>query len=309
MKQKNDKHENSKPAKRKNHPFPLFFFIRQTQFYAKIAYKYSTISHLIDILGQLAPTMLFLLRYRGCFSVSNFLNIGNIAVSPSNNSDSELAPYSSAFERCLRDRWWCSGATFGDEWWCECCIDLANFRCGVVDWTVSRSRSLSVSLWPNGCFGLWRCFGRFFSETLRWIGAAVVLLFCCSYVLWTKCACSWHLCGFAWFRGDWRCFAWDNVWVSHKSLCDTTKFVPFVLAAPIWTLTRRCCSVWFKSETLFQEDNSPEFHHPFSICFTRNLFNSLFVLPLCGQMLFNSLFECVNDEFTCVLTFFSSISC
>lgn len=49
-------------------------------------------SHLIDILGQLAPTTLFLPRCLGSFSVNNFLKIGKIAVSPSNSSDSETAP-------------------------------------------------------------------------------------------------------------------------------------------------------------------------------------------------------------------------
>lgn len=176
--------------------------------------------------------------YRGCFSVNSFLNIGRMAVSPSSSSDSELAPKSSGFVRCFRCL---SGATFGEEWWWECCSDFINFRCGVVERTLSRSRSLSVSLWPNDCFGLCRCLVRFFSDTLLCIGPDGELFWSYGDV---KCECSWHLCGLAWFLGDWR-LAWDNVWVSHRSLCDTTKLP--LIGVPICTLTRRWGS-WFKSE-------------------------------------------------------------
>lgn len=134
----------------------------------KTSYKYSTISHLIEMFGQLAPTTLFRPRCLGCFSVNSLRNIGKMAVSPSISSDSELAPYISDLFRCRRSL---SGATFGDEWWCECCDDLASLRCGVMGLMFSRSRSLSVSLWPSGIFGLCLCFVRFFSDTLRWIGA------------------------------------------------------------------------------------------------------------------------------------------
>jgi hypothetical protein len=103
-------------------------------------YKYSTISHLIDILGQLAPIE-FLVRCRESFSLKSFLKIGRIAVSLSSSSDSELAPYRflleqlvSFFMRCLVCallECFFSGATFGVEWWCECC-DLVNFRLVVI---------------------------------------------------------------------------------------------------------------------------------------------------------------------------------
>lgn len=185
--------------------------------------------------GQLAPTILFLPRYRGCFSVSNFRKIGKIAVSPSMSSDSELAPYKSALLRCFR----CfSGATFGDEWWCECCTDLTNLRCGVVEWIFSRSRSLSVSLWPSGIFGLWRCLVRFFSDTLRCIGGAIVGGVFWSYGPRWECSC-WQRCGLPWWRdGDCRCLACERVCVSHRSLCDTTK----LLLSALPMLTRRCGS-------------------------------------------------------------------
>lgn len=67
-------------------------------------------------------------------------------------------------------------------------MDLASLRCGVDDELIfSRSRSLSVSLWPNGNLGLCRCFVRFFSETLRWIGAEEIGVLG-SYAL--RCECS-----------------------------------------------------------------------------------------------------------------------
>lgn len=210
----------------------------------QLLYKYSTISHLMDILGQLAPTMLPRPRYCGCFSVNNFLNIGRMAVSPSSNSDSELAPNNSGFVRCLR----CfSGATFGDEWWCEwCCSDFINLRWGVDECTLSRSRSLSVSLWPICCcLCLCRCFERFFSDTLRCIGPDGDVVASCE-PCWYECECSWQRCDVAWLRGDCRCFACDKVCVSQRSLCDTTKLP--LIGVPICTLTRRCGS-WFSTIT------------------------------------------------------------
>lgn len=61
-------------------------------FLSRLLYKYSTISHLIDILGQLAPTTFLLALYLDSFSVNSFLKMGSIAVSLSSNSDSEHAP-------------------------------------------------------------------------------------------------------------------------------------------------------------------------------------------------------------------------
>lgn len=150
----------------------------------RVIYKYSTISHLIDILGQLAPTTLLLALYRDSFSVSSFLKIGSMAVSLSSNSDSEQAPcmfdeddrwwwwWSRLFDRCLCSLtlllWLLSGATLGVDWWCEWC-DLTSFRfCAQSCASMRCSRSLSVSLWHTGIFCLCRCF-RFFSETLRCI--------------------------------------------------------------------------------------------------------------------------------------------
>lgn len=217
----------------------LYEYVR----FQKLLYKYSTISHLIDIFGQLAPTRLPRPRYRGCLSVNSFLNIGSMAVSLSISSVSLLAPNSSGFVRCLR-LW--SGATFGDEWWCECCCNVfISFRWGVVERTLSRSRSLSVSLCPIDCgFCLCRCFVRFFSETLRCIGPDGEVLGSCELCCWNECECSWQRCGLGWFRGDCRCLACDNVCVSHRSLWDTTKLP--LIGVPIWTLTRLWGS-WFST--------------------------------------------------------------
>lgn len=269
-----------------------------------LLYKYSTISHLIEIFGQLAPTI-FRPRWCGCFSVNSFLNIGKMAVSPSSSSDSELAPYSSDLLRCERRCF--SGATFGDEWWCECCDNLASLRCGVVGLIFSRSRSLSVSDWPSGNLGLWRCLVRVFSDTLRCIGVDVTLLESCMVCEW-----SWHRCWLLCRGCACRIFAADNVCVSQRSLCDTTK-LPFN-AAP--TLTRLGCS-WFRSEN----DESGHIRSPFYSGHFRRIFAEmkkmwldaiLLVLPLCGQMLFSSLFEWVNDceLVSCrFLDVFSSSSC
>lgn len=167
-------------------------------------------SHLIEIFGQLAPTPLLRLelRYRGWRSVNNFLKIGKIALSPSSSSDSEQAPnkLDSASSLSVVGVWLRylrfsdPGATFGVEWWWACCIDLKSARdfgllflnngASVTPapwWWYppapvpdnieggSRSRSLSVSLWAEiSCLtaDLCRCLVRFFSETLRWMGAA-----------------------------------------------------------------------------------------------------------------------------------------
>lgn len=185
--------------------------------------------------------------------------------------------WSRLFDRCL-----CilalSGATLGVDWWCEWC-DFASFRFWAhICASIRCSRSLSVSLWQTWIFCLWRCF-RFFSETLRCMtplplpvlkppgdpfswkysccgvvakdddGVACCICWCCCCIC--ICICKgaltyvWSGQRCCWFLGVCRecCFACDNVWVSHKSLCDTTKLL--FMAAPM--LTRRCCSAMLRS--------------------------------------------------------------
>lgn len=80
------------------HPFPQFTLLLlyievltiDTDF--DISYKYSTISHLIDILGQLTPQLRFSpCGWLLCRSVRSLWKIGRMAHSKS--SDSELAVY------------------------------------------------------------------------------------------------------------------------------------------------------------------------------------------------------------------------